>query len=56
MNKEPSYLELLESNYHLTEQCKHLENIIREQEFLIEELLDASTQYRELYIELRYGK
>lgn len=55
MNREPSYRELLELNYHLTEQCKYLENIIREQELQIEELLTASILYRELYMKLDHG-
>ena len=55
MNREPSYRELLELNYHLTEQCKYLENIIREQELQIAELLTASILYRELYMKLDHS-
>ena len=55
MNKEPSYKELLEINYHLEKRCQLLENIVHEQELQIEELLTASTLYRELYLKLEYG-
>lgn len=55
MHKMPTYEELLEMNYHLGERCKKLESIIQEQELEIEQFLTASTLYRELYMELRYG-
>lgn len=55
MNKMPTYEELLEINYHLGERCRKLEAIVQEQELQIEEFLSASTMYKELYLELRYG-
>lgn len=55
MNKEPSYNELLSINQELNEKIHHLESIIHEQEAFIDQLIDASTLYRELWMSSEFN-
>ena len=55
MNKQPSYNELLSINQELNEKIHNLESIIHEQEAFIDQLIDASTLYRELWISLKFN-
>lgn len=54
MNKQPSYNELLSTNQDLNEKIHNLELVIHEQEAIIDQFLDASTLYRELWMSLKF--
>ena len=54
MNNMPTYEELLEINYTLGKKIHELKTKIQEMNYEIDELLTASTMYRELYWELYF--
>ena len=55
MNSMPTYEELLYINEQLGERCHELELILEDQVLTIREFYAASTLYRELWMELKFG-